>query len=120
MAYHRNAIREKTRQGGDVLYAFAFAVIAICAVVIFGEPFWVTQLGSGVPWWAYAVLFIPFVLAFARVITDDTLIQNANRGNTARERGGLREPGDFEESGLPGMTAPNTRPQFDFVASEIH
>lgn len=115
MAYHPDAIREKTRQGADVLYAFVWAVIAAAVVGFYGEPFLVRQLGSGAPWWVYAVLFVPFVTAVARVIMDDQSMHEPKRSQAARKSGALREQDDFEDSNWLG-----TRPQRDFVPSEIH
>ena len=114
MAYHPDAIREKTRQGGDVLYAFICAVIAAGVVGFYGEPFLVEQLGSGVPWWVYAVLFVPFLSVVARVITDDPSVQDATGSHAARNSGALREQDDFED---PSWL--DTRPQRDVVAREI-
>jgi hypothetical protein len=75
MEYYPNAISEKTKQGGDVLSSFVCAVIAACVVGHFG---------SGAPWWVYALLFVRFVGAVARVMTDDTSLQNANCGHAVR------------------------------------
>lgn len=78
MDYKPDAAVEKAEQAGDALYALGWAAIAACLVWTFGEPAALQKMGSGVPWWAYLLLFARFFGAIVRIMTDDTSLQGLN------------------------------------------
>jgi hypothetical protein len=75
MDYNPDAAVEKADQAGDALYALGWAAIAAWLVWTFGEPAALQNMGSGVPWWVYLLLFARFFGAIARIMTDDTSLQ---------------------------------------------
>jgi hypothetical protein len=61
---HDYAIREKASQMGGALWSLAIAAIV-------GLMLW--KSGSAIPWWVYPILFIPPVVGFARILSDEPM-----------------------------------------------